>query len=72
MKKFAIDLEDGDLVDLEGDEYADPNRDHIEFECEYQVVCFHELETKDCVAIGFEGFDIVGFPPCHMLEVKEP
>jgi hypothetical protein len=57
----------GDLIDLESDKYADPNEDHIAFCCELQLVVEVHHETPDCVAIGFEGFDLVGFPVNHML-----
>jgi len=69
MKKRVSDLKIGDLVDLEGDRYADPNRDHISFGFEYQEVATIEHETPDCIAVGFEGFDVVGFPPWHMVKV---
>jgi hypothetical protein len=68
------DLKPGDLVDLYGDPFADPNQDprHCH-EFEYATVCEVIPETPGCVAVsfhllrGFEGFDIVGFPPEHVL-----
>lgn len=59
----------GAMVDLEGDKYADPKRDHPGLACEYQTVVSVEIETDSCVAIGFEGFDVVGFPRDHLLGV---
>lgn len=68
----AKDVKEGDLVDLEGDTYADPDRDHPAFESEFQTVMEVEHETPECVAIGFDGFDVVGFPVDHVLKVKRP
>lgn len=66
--KPACTLSVGDMVDLEGDAFADPDCDPgSAFDCEYAVVCSVKRETDDCVAIGFEGFDLVGFPPDHLL-----
>jgi hypothetical protein len=59
----------GDMVDLEGDKYADQNRDHPTFESEYVMVASIERETPACLVVGFEGFDMVGFPPDHLLPV---
>jgi hypothetical protein len=63
----ARDIQIGDIVDLECDPFADPKGEHVQFECEYQTVCSVEHESPECVAIGFEGFDIVAFPPDHRL-----
>lgn len=65
----AADLSIGDAVDLEGDVFADPLRANPTFEFEYAEVCDVIHETPQCVAIGFEGFDVVGFPPNHVLTV---
>lgn len=70
MQKLVADLQEGDLVDLEGDPYADPRRDHPEFEFEYQEVLTVEQETPECVAVGFD-FDVIGFPTNHVLTVME-
>lgn len=59
----------GDLVDLEGDSIADPDRQNFAFECELQAVSAVEEETRDCIAIHFEGVDTFGFPPDHKLKV---
>ncbi len=59
----------GDMVDLEGDTYADPNRDSLAFECEYAIVFEVDRETADCVAIYFDGCAF-GFPPDHLLKVE--
>ena len=68
----ARDLRVGDMVDLEGDKYADLLRNHPAFESELQEVCSIEREIGawgECFAVGFEGFDVVGFPPDHKLRV---
>lgn len=63
----------GDLLDLEGDRFADPeNGGGVElptnaFEFELAEVTEVELETADCVRIGGLGF-CVGFPVGHMLK----
>ena len=59
-------LRTGDVVDLEGDAYADPERRHICFQFEGAVVIAVERESAACVAVTFEGFDTVGFPTGHL------
>jgi len=59
----------GDLVDLEGGLFADPDGTDPALQFEYAVVCEISRETEDCIAIGFEGLDIIGFPPGHILLV---
>ncbi|MDR6775690.1 hypothetical protein [Azospirillum sp. BE72] len=68
----SSDLQVGDFVDLEGDPYADPRHDHPAFDCLFMEVVDVERESETCVAIGFEGFDVVGFPPDHVLKVLRP
>lgn len=65
----ARDLREGDMVDLEGDRFADPRRDKPALQALYQTVDCVVAETPDCVAVWFEGFDCVGFPPDHALRV---
>ncbi len=60
----------GDIVDLEADKYADPDHDNVLLQCEYVEVGFVDQETPQCVVIGFESFDHVGFPTHHMLRVR--
>lgn len=66
----ARDIREGDVLDLEGDPFADcPLRDHTNtFEFEYQEV--HEVteETPNCILIGGDGW-LVGFPPDHRIAV---
>lgn len=61
------DLRVGDLVDLEGDRFADPRKDNALFECELGSVACVIRETPRCVAIGIEGADVYGFPPDHVV-----
>ena len=79
MKLPAFQIQPGDLIDLEGDCFADPSGACIQFQSEYAQVVSVELEETACecdahnrvtMAIGFEGFDIVGFPQCHLLDVR--
>ena len=69
MKKRAADLQPGDLVDLEGDNFAD-NGEHPEFEFELQEVAELDRETPGCLAVYFSNF-ACGFPPDHLLEVPD-
>ena len=71
IQLFRIDqLQEGDLVDLEKDPFADPKGDHPQFEDELYKVVDITVETPNCIAIAFEGFDIVGFPPDHLVKVR--
>lgn len=70
MLKPVIELRPGDLVDLEGDAFADPEYRNPAFPFELAAVAAVERETFDCVAVAFEGFDVVGFPPSHFVQVR--
>jgi hypothetical protein len=61
------DLREGDLVDVEGDPFAGS---YVAAEFEYLEVAGVERETVDCVAVGLEGFDLVGFPVGHQLPTR--
>ena len=67
--KTAEDLLPGDLIDLEGDAFADPNNDSPCYDCEYGVVAAIEHETPDCVRVDLEGGPSIGFPPSHRLTI---
>lgn len=67
MRKRISELQPGDLVNLEGDHYAD-NGEHPEFEFEYAEVGEIELETPTCTVIHFDKISC-GFPPNHVVEV---
>lgn len=62
------DLRPGDLVDLQGDKFADPNGTNPRFDCEY--ACVHEIkkETIACICVYFDGCAF-GFPPNHIVKV---
>ncbi len=64
------DLKEGMTVDLEGDEFADPNNDSITLEHLYQEVHDVIRETPNCVLVTFD-FDAVGFPPDHEIFVRD-
>lgn len=69
MKLPAFQILAGDMIDLEGDPYADPNHDNSLLECELIEVDAVEDEGGGCIAIYFDGFDAVGFPRNHLLTV---
>ncbi len=60
-------LQEGDLVDLGGDRYADPSGANPLLDYELMRVISAERETDTCVAVYFEDFDMVGFPVGHPL-----
>lgn len=62
------DLAVGNMVDLEGDVFADPTGDNICFEISYAEVLGVESETPTCVRVDFDILS-VGFPPHHLLRV---
>lgn len=66
----AIDLIEGDLVDLEGDQYADPDNDNQIYPYLLHTVSNVEQETDSCVAVTFEGGPTIGFPLNHQLRVE--
>jgi hypothetical protein len=66
----AFQIGTGDLIDLEGDQFADPDCNHPALASEYaQVIEVEEEDGGRCIAISFEGFDIVGFPRNHLLNI---
>lgn len=65
------DVRRGQLVDLEGDEFADPQLEHRRYEWELMEVCAVERETDGCIRVDFED-DSVGFPAAHELKVLAP
>lgn len=67
----ADSLEPGDMVDLEGDKYADPDREHPWLEYELATVVEVVRETPECVCVYFEGL-AVGFPVAHVLAFVRP
>ncbi len=70
VRKAIRALKPGDLVDLCGDPFADPNRDSPVLETELVRIDEVEQETPQCFAVYFDGFPCIGFPPDHMLPVQ--
>lgn len=72
----VTDLRVGDLVDLEGDPYADPGHGNPDHHCGYEFELTHvgdlfgdrpgEHETANCYRLDYEG-GACGFPPDHRL-----
>jgi hypothetical protein len=65
----AAELRIGDMIDLSGDAYADPEGTSTYFECEYATVEGIDHETAECVAISIEGVDMFGFPVDHPVRL---
>jgi hypothetical protein len=65
----AKDIQPGMYVDLEGDEYADPNSRRMNYRYIYMLVEAVEQETDHCIVIHFDNDDSVGFPTDHPLPV---
>jgi transcription elongation factor Elf1 len=69
-RQVAVEnLQEGDLVDLEGDPYADPNRANVRFENEFAEVDYVEI-NGGTVEVHFVD-DWIGFPTGHTVEVAE-
>lgn len=64
--KTVESLKPGDLVDLESCPYM---RDYPTAEFEYAQVVSVERESANCVAVLYEGIDLVGYPVGTCLEV---
>jgi hypothetical protein len=60
-----------DMVDLEGDRYADPHAGTPDssWQFEYGAVVDIERETPTCIRLDFHNSESVGFPPDHVLKV---
>ena len=65
----AKDLKEGDLVDLESCPYVTKEK-HPIIEFELATVVHVERESFECVAIGYEGIDVIGYSPDQLLKVK--
>jgi hypothetical protein len=66
----AWDLQLGDIVDLKGDQFADPDGNPL-FQSEYVTVESIEHETPNRVVIEFEDVGSFEFPPEHEIRVIE-
>lgn len=66
-------LVEDDRIDLEGDRYADPDRNHPIYPYEHAVVVSTELEAEDCLVVHTDG-ESIGFPPNHHVyrTVRQP
>lgn len=64
-KRKVKDLTPGDMIDLQGDKYADPNRTNVTYEFEYALVGERQYEGDECLVLYIEGVDAIGFPPDH-------
>lgn len=73
MKVRAENIKVGDLIDLYGDPFADPNRDPgLAFEFEYAWVMEPiDVESSDCVVI-YTDSGAFGFPINHQFEIERP
>lgn len=58
----------GDMLDLEGDAFADPKHDNIALEHEVAVVLEIKHKAPDCIALYCDGI-ACGFPPDHMVKL---
>jgi hypothetical protein len=62
------ELREGDMVDLEGDPFADPDRSEDWLHYEFAVVADTERETDECVRVDCLGV-CFGAPPDHRVLV---
>jgi len=61
----------GDMIDLEGDIFADPDHDNASYEMEYCTVESVEQETPGCYVVHFNNNPSVGFPPDHYVRLEQ-
>ncbi|MBC8738545.1 hypothetical protein F6X40_17435 [Paraburkholderia sp. UCT31] len=72
METISRNVEDlvvGNRVDLESCPFL---QNHPTADSEYAVVAHVDRETPDCVVIGYEGIDRVGYPLGTVLQVRAP
>lgn len=62
------DLKEGDLVDLSSCPFL---KNHPSAEFEYATVGFVEEETPNCILVGYDGIDHVGYPKGTELLVAD-
>lgn len=65
----VLRIQPGDRVDLESCPYL---RRHPSAPYEFGLVSFVERETEDCIVIGYEGIDHVGYASTATLRVLHP
>lgn len=68
IQKNVEDLALGDLIDLESCPYL---KGHSSAPFEFAQVAHVERETQDCVVIGYEGIDHIGYPVGTVLQVRQ-
>lgn len=74
VQRRVDQLRVGDRVDLQNDQFADPEgfrqveSQHPEFEFDFQTVTNIEKESRRCIRVDFENFSC-GFPPRHWVDV---
>lgn len=63
------ELRVSDMVDLEGDKYADPNAGTPDstWQFEYGSIVGIERESATCTRLDFLTGESVGFPPDHTI-----
>ena len=69
ISKKVEDLAVGNRVDLTSCPYL---KNHSSAECEYALVALVERETPNCVVIGYEGIDHIGYQVGTVLQVRRP
>lgn len=67
VSKKVEDLVVGNRVDLVSCPFL---KNHPSAASEYGLVAHVEQETPDCVAIGYEGIDHIGYPVGTILQVR--
>lgn len=65
----ADQLRPEDLVDLQGDEFADPGGNEQAYQFEYVQVIGSELETEECLRVDLESCGATGMPPSHRVRL---
>ena len=68
MMKKVEDLVEGDLVDLESCSFL---KDHPSASSEFAEVAYVHWETAECVVIGYEGIDHIGYAVGTELQTQD-
>ena len=69
MEKLVKDIKVGDMLDLAGDKYADPDNSNTFFEYQYAEVMDLVNETPSCICIYTEA-GAFGMPPEHLVKLS--
>ena len=69
ISKKVEDLAVGNRVDLTSCPYL---KNHPSADCEYALVADVERETPDCVVVGYEGIDHIGYQVGTVLQARTP